>query len=440
MRLNKCSEYSDLGKLEMFPVISTFIGAGRLINKLITSLCACIFSKNKNESASNTSTSLKGRINFWSDWKRGAVALIPFFGNFIIFWHDSQVRKEVGQLEERLRDASEADTEQVFAELPEEAKNSTRIMLDLIKLNPVILKYTALRDDAQFMIEVAKQNVEHLKYAPESMMRDKTFILKIVEATDVDLFEKFPSLIGIFNNDPEVMVEMAKRNLANLQHAPKLMDDGQFVLDTAKKLYDDSWNCYAHFAVLQKRRPDYHANLPILDYAPNLSKNPAFLLKAKALPYLNPLKYAIPHFSNDGEFILKMMVNYCTPGGWWSSLNSAGICGPTFRQPLPLGMASQELKDNVDFMKRAIAIDVAAWRYASTAAQQAIFSDKEFLRTYCNCFEIMSEALRRDKENIHILSANLLKNEAIRKFVSENYPAKVYQEFFGKSLSGIFRN
>lgn len=430
MKLN-CSEYSNLGKIERIPVISTFIGAGRLINSLLTSLFNCIFSKNKAESASNASTSLKGRVHFWSDHKRGALALIPVFGNALIIWHDWRVHREVNKLEERLSKASESETELVFAELPVEAKNSTGIMLDLIKKNPFILKYTPFRDDESFLKKVAKQNVENLKYAPESKMRDKAFILSIVEATDADLFAKFPSLISIFNNDPEVMVEMAKRNLENLKHAPKLMDDENFVLDTAKKLYDDSWNCFAHFYQLQKRRPHYSSNLDILAYAPNLCKNPEFLLKAKAQPYLNPIKYAIPHLANDGEFVLKMMIKYQTPGGWWSSMHSAGIGLSTLSQLLPLEqLASQSLKDNVEFMKRAIAIDVGAWKFASSTAQQAIFSDKEFLRNHCNCFEIMSEALRRDKDNINLISANLLKSEPMKKFVSENYPARVYKEFF----------
>lgn len=423
MRVNDRSEYSGLGKAEWVPIISSFIGIGRLIHSLY---CA-IFSPKTTESSETQSDGLKGRVQFWSEEKRGAVALIPIFGNALIIWHDCRINQKLNRLESQLRAASELETEQVFSEFPDEVKNSKSTMLSLIKVNPEILKYSDLRNDTTFMQQVAIQKIEDLKYAPETMMRNKAFILGVVEATDLDLFAKFPQLIEVFSNDPEVMLEMAKRNLRNLEYAAKLMDDENFVLDTAKKLYDDSYNCYSYRG--RQNRPQYNSELDILVYAPGLCRNADFILKAKLQPYLNPIKYAAYHADN-GEFILKMMVGYRGPGGWWKGSMGGGIQTGTLNQTLPLEkIASKELKGNAEFMKRAIEIDANSWTFASEAAQHEIFSNRTFLGRNCNNSTFMMEALRRNRDNINLVSASLLKDEAFKKFISENYPMSVYKQF-----------
>lgn len=422
MRVDGRAEYSNLGKIEWIPGISSFIGIGRLIHSLY---CAIFDPKAiKDQSVNN----LKGRVEFWSDEKRAAVALIPIFGNALIIWHDCHINQKLNQLENQLRKASEETIEQVFSEFPDDVKNTKSTMLNLVKVNSKILQYTDLKNDPTFMQQVAKQRIEDLKYAPETMMSNKAFILAVVEATDLDLFAKFPQLIEIFCNDPSVMVEMARRNLDNLKYATQLMADESFVLDTAKKLYNDSYYCFAYNS--PKNRPFYCRQLDILRYAPGLCTKPDFMLKAKLQPYLNPIQYATYH-ANNGEFILQMMTGYRETGGWWKGSMGGGIQIGRLNQTLPLHIASKKLRDNVEFMKKAIEIDNASWKFASKGVQNKIFNDRTFLSRNCNGCTFMMEALRRNRNNIDLVSSSLLKDERFKKFVSENYSLEVYRKYYG---------
>lgn len=425
MRVNGQAEYSSWGKAEWIPIISSFVGFGRLTH----SLFCTIFSPKATEN--QPTTSLKGRVQFWSEEKRGAVALIPIFGNALIIWHDFRVTQELNKLENQLHKASESATEQIFSKFPKEVKNSKSTMLHLVKVNPEILKYSALKNDSAFMQQVAIQKIENLKYVPEDMMKDRNFILNVVKATDLDLFATLPELIDFFSNDPEVMLEMAKRNPKNLEHAKKLMEDENFVLKAAEEIYQDSYSSFAYNSS-KNRRPSYCQELDILCYAPSLCQKADFMLKAKWKSYLNPIKYATPHFADNEEFILKMMVNYRTPGGWVSGSCMQGIQFGKLSQTLPLEkIASKDLKGNVEFIKRAIEIDNESWKFASEDVQNQIFTDRAFLSRNCGAFELMKEAVRRDKSFIDLASPSLLKDERFKKFVNESCPLSIYKQFYG---------
>lgn len=167
------------------------------------------------------------------------------------------------------------------------------------------------------------------------------------------------------------------------------------------KIYKDSYSSFAYNS--SKNIRPYYQELDILCYAPSLCQKAGFMLKAKLQPYLNPIKYAAPHFADNEEFILKMMVDYRTPGGWVSGSCMSGVQFGKRSQTLPLeNIASKNLKDNLEFIKKAIEIDDESWQFASENVKNEIFADQAFLTRNCGAFELMKEAVRRDNSLINL--------------------------------------
>jgi hypothetical protein len=380
MRINDRAEFASSGKVDWIPIISTLAGLKTIIKNLYISRFSPKGTENKPMEA--TPANLKGRVQFWSEQKRAKIALVPVFGNAAIIWHDCRVNLMLNRLEKELRAAPDNRVESIFNEFPEEVKKNETVMLELVKVQPEILKYSPLRNDPKFMLEAAKNNPNDLKYASE------------------------------------------------------LMKDEGFVLDTADKIYKDSWVSHIVTQSQKDRSPTAYKGpgyLNILEYAPDLCKKEDFILKAKSKPYLDPIKHAAPHFSQNKEFILKMMSNYRIRDSWPIFPASDKIVPGSVVPTAPLeGIASKELKDDFEFIKKAMEIDPASWQCSSPKVQEAIFKDKDLLGKYGDNRSLMIEAIKRDLKNVGYVKAPLTENETFKRFIHENCPNAIWDQLYKK--------
>ena len=343
MKIHNRAEFNCAGKLDWIPVLSTFVSLGKIIQKLFTR----IFSSkaNENAQAKTTPKELKGRVRLWSSDKRTKIALVPFFGNFIIIRHDCRANRAIKKLEKELHSAPECCVEDVYNKFPDDVKNSTSSMLHLVEVNPEVLKYSEYRNDAKFMQKVARRNPENLKYATE-LMKDEKFVLETADE--------------IYRN---------AKIIHQWQKKPKTKE---------------------------YTRPGY---LNILDYAPDLCQKEDFMLKLKSRTYLHPLQHAVPHFANNQEFILKMMDKYREYYDWHRDYE--------INQTKPLYViASEALKGDLEFIKKAMDIDAESWKYATPALQDVMFADPKILNLYSSNPGFMTEAIRRNPKNIEYVNCS----------------------------------
>lgn len=366
MRINGLAEYSSLGKVEWIPIVSSFVGLGRLIYNLLSSLDP----KTKDEIELN---SLKGRIHFWSEEKRGTVALIPIIGNALLIWHDCSITKRLDELERNLKKAiTDQDIEAIFKKFPEEIRKSETRMLDLIKINPKILQYSPFKTNRSFMQKAAVQNIDHLKYATE-LMKDQTFVFNTAE-----------HLTRLYEHDLIRYYERFEGDLTTLTIP---------FFKGSRYIYNDGQMFFSY-----NTQPNAQGSYEILKYAQDLCKDTNFLLKAsREYPYLNPAKYAQGNADNQ-KFILDMMRVYKDPsvkkilyfayranpffrkephnsamGAWlcvekkiYSIVEEKPLTHLDKAPTIPLKeIASVELKNNQEFMKSAIRIDKKSIEFAS---------------------------------------------------------------------------
>lgn len=246
-------------------------------------------------------------------------------------------------------------------------------MLEMAKCNPEVLKHTSFKEDQKFVTSVALRHGEAvLKYVPD-LMRDKNFVFAVAKAIFDSSFKKSSTL-------------------------------------------------------------PLKSEIDVLEYAPDLIKNDEFLIEAKKFPYLHAIDYAL-QFTGDAEFILKMMIGYERQGGTFRcSSMSSHMSGceenrPDTMKPLEK-LISPTLKDDNEFIKKAMLIDGNAWKIASENMREQLLADDDVLKQQSGNVDFMIEVIKKDGDKLNIASRTVLTDPKFKEKMRKDVPHAISKSYF----------
>jgi len=184
-----------------------------------------------------------------------------------------------------------------------------------------------------------------------------------------------------------------------LASAPELMKDGDFVLKTASIIVKDwmvtteerpglgPWTGRLTFPQYKQEIPKMTARRSypffpvtppaILDYAPELCKDGAFLLKAKEIPQLYAIHYADERLRGSKKFMLEMIKGYEMPMTYsFYAITGHSWTPASWYHPC-VDFATDQLKRDEEFVKQAALLYPDAWKYVPNEMHSIIFTSKE---------------------------------------------------------------